>query len=139
MKYEYMAEATKAANAEAIAENLGLENADNIFEYSFTKEQWDMSERLHITPLGMISWHGKFELFDETYKSLGTSAIKWAASCGNGNVYDEAYKAYPSIKFENRIPFADITDDCLYIVIRDNNDKDLGTFVIRKNNEATIK
>jgi len=25
------------------------------------------------------------------------------------------------------------------IVIRDNNDKDLGTFVIRKNNEATIK
>lgn len=30
MKYEYMAEATKAANAEAIAENLGLENADNI-------------------------------------------------------------------------------------------------------------
>ena len=139
MKYEYMAEATKAANAEAIAENLGLENADNIFEYSFTKEQWDMSERLHITPLGMISWHGKFELFDENYKSLGTSAIKWAASCGNGNVYDEAYKAYPSIKFENRIPFADITDDCLYIVIRDNNDKDLGTFVIRKNNEATIK
>ena len=80
MKYEYMAEATKAANAEAIAENLGLENADNIFEYSFTKEQWDMSERLHITPLGMISWHGKFELFDENYKSLGTSAIKWAAS-----------------------------------------------------------
>lgn len=37
MKYEYMAEATKAANAEAIAENLGLENADNIFEYSLPK------------------------------------------------------------------------------------------------------
>ncbi len=53
MKYEYMAEATKAANAEAIAENLGLENADNIFEYSFTKEQWDMSERLsHYNRLG---------------------------------------------------------------------------------------
>lgn len=138
-KYEYMAEATKAANAEAIAENLGLENADNIFEYSLTKEQWDMSERLHITPLGMTAWKGKFELFDESFQSLGISAPKWAASCGNGNVYDEAYKVYPSIKFENRISFDNITDDYLYLVIRDNNDKDLGTFVIRKNNEATIK
>ena len=139
MAYEYMAEATKVTNAETIAEKLGLESTDNIFECYLTQEQWDMSERLHITPLGMISWNGKFELFDENYQSLGTSAIKWTASCGNGNVYDETYKAYPSIKFEKRVPFADITDDCLYIVIRDNNNKDLGTFVIRKNNEATIK
>ena len=98
-----------------------------------------MSERLHITPLGMTAWKGKFELFDESFQSLGVNAPKWAASCGNGNVYDEAYKVSPYIKFENRIPFDNITDDCLYIVIRDNNDKDLGTFVIRKNNEATIK
>lgn len=140
MKFEDMANVTEASNINEIAEKLNLKTTDNIYERSFTAAEWDMSNQIHIKPLGLFMSWNKFEYFNSKFESLGEMPTGWATSSWQkGRILDESYNDYPSLSLTSRIPFAEITDDCLYIVIRDNNDKDLGTFVIRKNNEATIK
>ncbi len=132
MKYEAMSNVDKAPNATEIAEKLGLVKADNIYERDFTVDEWNMSNRIHITPLGLIESWEQFEFFNSKFESLGMNPADWANRCTIGNVYDANYNATRSVYLDARVPFAEITEDCLYIVIRGNGGKDLGTFVIRK-------
>lgn len=130
-----MAEAKIASNATEIAEKLGLSKVDNIYEYCFTAEEWDMAERIYISPLGLIYRMTEYEMFNSSFESMGVDTPKgWAEKpWAIGNTYDSSYATtYRSIVLDNRVPFTDITDTCLYLVIRDGMGNEVGAFVIRK-------
>lgn len=134
MKFEKLPNVVEAANRVEIAEKLGLEKIDNIYERSFTAEEWNVTNRIHIAALGLIEKWFNYELFNSRFESMGVVPAGWATTeqWKTGNVYDESYNATQSLVLDARVPFAKITDSCLYIVIRNDKGDDLGTFVIRK-------
>lgn len=133
MKFEKLAGATQVADAAAIIEGLKLTRTDNIYEYAFTAAEWDMTEKIDIAALGIPSTNWEFELYNSRFESLGFQADDWAGSFTLGNIYPDGYdkSSYRAVIIGNRKPIASITDNCFYIVLRENG-KDLGTFVIRK-------
>lgn len=134
IKFEEMSNVSKVENVTEIAEKLGLTKVDNIYERSFTAEEWNMTERIHIAALGLIERWENYELFNSRFESMGAVPTGWATGerWSMGNVYDESYKSTQSLVLDRRVAFDEITDDCLYIVIRNRSGKDVGTFVIRK-------
>lgn len=134
IKYEVLSGTVKSADAELIAGKLGLAKVDNIYERSFTAEEWNMTNRIYFSPIGLIESWGDFEIYDENFNSLGMTANDWAQSIYMGNAYDESYNTYQSLVLDQRKAFDILPGDCLYVVIRGKGGKDLGTFVIRKSN-----
>lgn len=136
MKYEEMVNVNKVVNASEIISKLNLTKTDNIYERSFTAEEWNMTNKIHITPLGLETQpYWQFELFNSKFESLGFKPAGWSSSNNwtFGSVLDENYAGTRSLVLDARNTFNTITEDCLYIVIRDQQGKkDLGTFVIRK-------
>lgn len=133
MKFEQWDNVIQPANVAEIVEKLGLVKADNIYERTFTAEEWDLASRIHIVPLGLIQKWGSYELFNSRFESMGDEPAGWSIEkLGRGNVYDDNYGRSMSLLVDKRVPFAEITDTCLYIVLRDAAGQDIGTFVIRK-------
>lgn len=136
MKFELMPDVEKVAEAEAeaIAGLLGLKTLNNIYERVFTADEWAVANKYHIAPQGLVEDWGKYELFDSRGKSLGNKPVGWSSAefWAIGSVYDAAYNATRSLVIDKRVAYDAIAEECLYVVIRGSANKDIGTFVIRK-------
>lgn len=134
--FNSLGEGVEVEDVTEIAERLSLTKLDNIYEHSFTAEEWNMKtgmDRLHVAPLGLITPWNSFDVYNSDFVRLGVTAPGWSSkNFVRGNVYDENYNPTPSVYIDARIPFKDIRESCLYIVFRDSAGKDMGTFVIRK-------
>lgn len=134
--FNSLGEGVEVEDVTEIAERLSLTKLDNIYEHSFTAEEWNMKtgmDRLHVAPLGLITPWNSFDVYNSDFVRLGVTAPGWSSkNLVRGNVYDENYNPTPSVYIDARIPFKDIRESCLYIVFRDSAGKDVGTFVIRK-------
>lgn len=130
-------EATEVANAAEVIEKLGLVQTNNIYEYTLTAEEWDTGDELGVMPLGMEllgNWqicqlyNSKFELLDSNKpEGWATASANWYKQ----GTYPEVGKYTYFLNMNGRLPYAEITDDCLYAVFTDGT-KDLGTIIFRK-------
>lgn len=139
---EKMGEATIVSEIEknAICDKLHLVADDNIYEYSFTSEEWNKKEgdkeyQIHITPYLMNPWMGAFTLYDSHFNKLGVEPKGWATTgqWSTGTIRENGVGSWKSLNMNNRICLEDITEDCLYVVFANMEEtEDVGTIVIRK-------
>lgn len=136
-------EATEVANATEVIEKLGLVQTNNIYEYTLTAEDWDAKNELGkelelgVMPLGMEllgNWQ-MYQLYNSKFDPLDMNKPEgWATP----SAYWKRQGSYPEVgqysyflNMTGRLPYAEITDDCLYVVFS-NGTKDLGTIILRK-------
>ncbi|MGM9785315.1 MAG: hypothetical protein ACI3ZS_00510 [Candidatus Cryptobacteroides sp.] len=133
--------AERAENAEAIATGLNLKVSDNIWQYKFTEATWTgtSSVNLGIFPKGFPNdKFGSIKFYGSDYKEIISTEGKydipgWATGYGI-NPYWTDYKPHFGLQLRNtnRVPFADLPEGDLIIVFYDDNEVEVGTFVIKK-------
>lgn len=132
MTNETLSEPVVPANAAEIAQRLGLQKPDNIYERVFSRDEWDSDNVIHVQPLGLIENWGDYDLYNSRFEKVAVPT-GWATQAFEiDGVYDSQWNRHPTVLLYNRVPYDDIADSCLYIVIRGDSGKDLGTFVIKK-------
>lgn len=138
-RFKVNAEGTEVNDKSEIIEKLKLAQTNNIYEYTVTAEEWDAAGELSIMPLGLelLGRWQLFKIYNEKFEYLGIKPEGWstATSWQRLGAYPEAGTTYSYyLNMTNRLPFADITDNCLYIVFcKDEGEgQDVGTIVIRK-------
>lgn len=137
MKTENMDGVVKAADAQDIASKLHLTVVNNIYERTFTAQEWDLTNMFNLVPLGIPgNWAEEgytYELYNSRFQSMGVKPTGWSrAGFFEMGTYDANWSRIWSVNIKDRIPFEEVEDTMLYIVLRDGTGKDLGTFVIRK-------
>lgn len=136
--FKVKAEGTESTETSEIVEKLKLAQTNNIYEYTITADEWDAQDEIGIMPLG-LELFGKwqmFKLYNSEFECLENKPVGWstATSWDRIGAYPEVGAYSYFLNMTNRLPFADITDSCLYVVFcKDEGEgRDLGTIVIRK-------
>ena len=135
--FKNKAEATEVADAAEIIEKLGLTQTNNIYEYTISADLWDAEGELGVMPLGtelLGNWQ-ICQLYNSKFEPLDMNKPEgWATSSANwnrqGSYPEEGTKYSYFLNLTGRLPYAEIADDCLYMVFSDQ--KDLGTIILRK-------
>lgn len=135
-RYEFstIEEAKEMMDKTEIVEKLNLVQPNNIYEYTISEEEWNSNKDLGIAPLSLIENWSQCKLYNSRFESLDSKPEGWSTASSwqrMGAYMDNTYTYF--LRLSNRLPYADIADDCLYLVFYNGiNNKDLGTIVIRK-------